>query len=307
MNQRSESTFTGKRLPADSGVGAVHLSVTSLERSVRFYRDVVGLEVIAQSGDDARLGVDGRELVALYPGAVGPVGEGTTGLYHLAIVVPSRKELARVIARFVSLRQENFPTDHVLTKSDYIWDPDGNGIEIYAETPEDGHWVIEDDGFYAIDKDGIRRSGRDSIDLEVLLAELGPRDPLGFPLPGGTKMGHVHLHVRDVDEAVHFWSDVIGFDVTGLSKRFGVAFVSAGGYHHHLGLNVWAGQGALPPPLDASGLRYFTIEVPGGSDIDDVAERLRDQGSDIQRSAEQLFTEDPSGNRVRIAGRDQRA
>jgi catechol 2,3-dioxygenase len=307
MNQRSESTFTGKPLSASSGVGTVHLSVTSVEQSVRFYREVVGLEVLAQSSDDARLGVDGRELVALYPGAVRPVAEGTTGLYHLAIVVPGRKELARVIARFISLRQENYPTDHVLTKSDYIWDPDGNGIEIYAETPEDGNWVIEDDGFYAIDKDGIWRSGRDPIDLEVLLAELGPDDSLDLPLPAGTKMGHVHLHVADVDEAVRFWSDVIGFDVTGSSKRFGVAFVSAGGYHHHLGLNVWAGQGAPPSPPDASGLRYFTIEVPGGSDIDDVAERLRDHGSDTQRSVEQLFTEDPSGNRVRIAVRDQRA
>ncbi len=207
----------------------------------------------------------------------------------------------------MSLRQENYPTDHVLTKSVYIWDPDGNGIEIYAETPEDGNWVIEDDGFYAINKDGIRRSGRDPIDLDVMLAELGSDDPLDLPLPAVTRMGHVHLHVRDVDEAVRFWSDAIGFDITGSSMRFGVAFLSAGGYHHHLGLNVWAGQGAPPPPPGASGLRYFTIEVPGGSDVDAVAERLRNHGSDTQRSAEQLVTEDPSGNPVRIAVRHQRA
>jgi catechol 2,3-dioxygenase len=307
MNKSRESTSTAKPLPTSTGVGAVHLSVTSLERSVRFYQEEVGLEVLAQGSEDARLGVDGRELVALYPGAVQPVAEGTTGLYHLAIVVPSRKELGRVIARLMSLRQENYPTDHVLTKSVYIWDPDGNGIEIYAETPEDGNWVIEDDGFYAINKDGIRRSGRDPIDLDVMLAELGSDDPLDLPLPAVTRMGHVHLHVRDVDEAVRFWSDAIGFDITGSSMRFGVAFLSAGGYHHHLGLNVWAGQGAPPPPPGASGLRYFTIEVPGGSDVDAVAERLRNHGSDTQRSAEQLVTEDPSGNPVRIAVRHQRA
>lgn len=296
-------TSTPKALPAASGVGAVQLSVTNLERSAGFYQEVVGLGLIAQSGDDARLGVAGSELVILHAGASTPVAERTTGLYHLALVVPSRRELARVIARLTSMRQENYPTDHVLTKSVYLWDPDGNGIEIYAETPEDGNWVIEDDGFYAIDKDGVRRSGRDPIDLEVLFAELDPGDSLELPLPAGTKMGHVHLHVRDVDEALGFWSGVIGFDVTGSSSRFGVAFVSAGGYHHHLGLNVWAGQGAPPPPPDASGLRYFTIEVPDGSDIDDVAERLRNYGSDVEQSADQLFTEDPSRNRVRIAVR----
>ena len=301
MNQKVDQDRSKRSLPAGTGVGAVHLGVTNRERSIRFYREVVGLELIAETADVASLGVEGNELVALHAGAARAVAEGTTGLYHLAIVVPTRKELARVIARLMSIRHNHSPTDHVLTKSDYLWDPDGNGIEIYAETPEDGTWVIEDDGFYAIDNGGVRRSGRDPIDLEDLLGDLEPEDQLDLPLPAGTKMGHVHLHVRDVQEAIQFWSGLIGFDVTGVSRRFGVGFVSAGGYHHHIGLNTWAGQGAPPPASDASGLRYFTIEVPSTSDLDDVAHRLDAGGAETsERSFGQIFTTDPSGNRVRI-------
>jgi catechol 2,3-dioxygenase len=306
MNHRIDESPTKRPLAAGTGVGVVHLRVTNRERSIHFYREVVGLEAIAEDTDSASLGVDRNELVVLHDDAVRAVAEGTTGLYHLAIVVPTRKELARVIARLTSMRQDHYPTDHVLTKSDYLWDPDSNGIEIYAETPEDGNWVIEDVGFYAIDKDGIRRSGRDPIDLEDLLGELQPEDQFDLPLPVGTKVGHVHLHVRDVDQAIQFWSDIVGFDVMGVSRRFGVGFVSAGGYHHHLGLNTWAGQGAPPPPPDASGLRYFTIEVPATSDLDDVADRLRAGGVQAtERTSEQMFTADPSGNRVRIMVRAQ--
>jgi catechol 2,3-dioxygenase len=305
MDHRMDEKPTKRPLAAGTGVGAVHLGVTNRERSIRFYREVVGLEAIAEETDSASLGVDGNELVVLHDDAARAVAEGSTGLYHLAIVVPTRKELARVIARLMSMRQDHYPTDHVLTKSDYLWDPDGNGIEVYAETPEDGNWVIEDDGFYAIDKDGVRRSGRDPIDLEHLLGELESQDRLDLPLPAGTKMGHVHLHVRDVDEAIQFWSGVIGFDVTGISRKFGVGFVSAGGYHHHLGLNTWAGQGAPPPPPDASGLRYFTIEVPATSDFNDAAHRLRAGGVQAtERTPGGMFAADPSGNRVRIMVRD---
>jgi catechol 2,3-dioxygenase len=306
MNHRTDENQTKRPLAGGTGVGAVHLRVTNRERSIRFYREVVGLEAIAEDADCASLGVNGNELVVLHDDAARAVAEGTTGLYHLAIVVPTRKDLARVIARLMSMRQDHYPTDHVLTKSDYLWDPDGNGIEIYAETPEDGNWVIEDDGFYAIDKGGVRRSGRDPIDLEDLLGDLEPDEQLDLPLPAGSKMGHIHLHVRDVYEAIQFWSDVVGFDVTGVSRRFGVAFVSAGGYHHHLGLNTWAGQGAPPPPPDASGVRYFTIEVPTTTDLDNVAHRLRAGGVQAtERSPEQIFTADPSGNRVRIMVRAQ--
>jgi catechol 2,3-dioxygenase len=291
-------------IAAETGVGAVHLSVRNGERARDFYRDVVGLEVLGEDGP-IRLGAAGLELLVLYPGAAHPAPQGTTGLYHFAVVVPARRDLARLIARLGALRYPQGPTDHVMTKSDYFSDPDGNGIEIYTETPEDGAWFMSDDGFWAEDRAGVRRSGRDPIDLDSLFAELSADEALDEPLPAGTKMGHVHLHVRDIDEAVQFWSDLIGFDVMGRSRRFGAAFVSAGGYHHHLGLNTWAGAGAPPPPADASGLRHFTVEVPTASDLSAVADRLEDAGVTTEAGANtDFFAHDPSRNRVNFVARN---
>ena len=297
--KRAETTDDmHESIAAGTGVGAVHLSVTNPERSLRFYREILGLEQIGGDDGTLHLGAAGRELVVLHAGASRPAAPRTTGLYHFAIVVPSRRELARVIARLMARRYENYPTDHVMTKADYLSDPDGNGIEVYAETPEDGEWIIDSEDFWARDKDGNRRSGRDPIDLELLFGELREGDRLDVPMPEGTKMGHVHLHVRDVDEAVHFWSDLVGFDVMGVGKRFGMAFVSAGGYHHHLGLNTWAGQGAPPRPPGAAGLRHFTIEVPTAADLDEVRKRLHDGGVDIVDLGAGFAAEDPSHNRA---------
>jgi catechol 2,3-dioxygenase len=290
-------------IAAETGVGAVHISVREGGRARDFYRDVVGLEVIDEDGP-IHLGAAGMELLVLYPGAAEPAPGGTTGLYHFAILVPSRRELARLVARLMALRYPHGPTDHVMTKSDYFSDPDGNGIEIYAETPEDGTWFVSDDGFWAEDASGVRRSGRDPIDLDALFAELSPDDAIDAPLPAGTKMGHVHLHVRDIDEAVVFWSDLIGFDVMGRSRRFGAAFVSAGGYHHHIGLNTWAGPGAPPPPPEASGLRHFTVEVPTASDLRAVEERLKGGGVPTEPAEDSgFFARDPSGNHVHMVAR----
>jgi catechol 2,3-dioxygenase len=285
-------------IASDTGMGPVHLSVRNGERARDFYRDVVGLHVMDEDGP-IRMGAADRELLVLYPGAAEPAPRGTSGLYHFAILVPTRRDLARLVARLTAIRYPQGPTDHVMTKSDYFSDPDGNGIEIYTETPEDGTWFMSDDGFWAEDRNGVRRSGRDPIDLDSLFAELSPEDDLSEPLPAGTKMGHVHLHVRDVDEAVHFWSDLVGFDVMGRSRRFGAAFVSAGGYHHHLGLNTWAGPGAPPPPPGTSGLRHFTVEVPTSSDLEAVSGRLKGGGITTEPGRESdFFAHDPSGNRV---------
>ena len=269
LNQESQP-LTDAPLPPTTGVGAVHLSVTDGQRAVEFYRDVVGLTPLDVDKTEMHLGAGSRELVVLYAGAGAPVAPNRTGLYHLALLVPNRRELARVVARLGSLRVPQSPTDHTITKSDYLWDPDGNGIEIYAESPEDGTWLMGNGQFGAIDKEGRMRSGRDPIDLPQLFSELTADDRLDAPLLDETKMGHVHLHVRNVEEAVHFYHDLVGFDVTGQVPELGVAFVSAGGYHHHLGLNTWAGQGAPPAPAGAAGLRHFTIELPSPPDLAEV-------------------------------------
>jgi catechol 2,3-dioxygenase len=234
--------------------------------------------------------------VVLHPGAERPVVPRTSGLYHLAIVVPDRRQLARVIARLAALRWDQYPTDHVMTKADYLWDPDGNGIEVYTESPEDGTMGFANGTFVAYDRDGRERSGRDPIDLDELFSHLGADGRLEEPVPAGTRMGHVHLHVSDVDDALRFYHDLVGFDVMGHVP--GVGFVSAGGYHHHVGLNTWAGRGAQPPPAGSAGLRRFTVELPTRRDLEEVAGRLERGQVRVSEEADGLAAVDPSANRV---------
>ena len=289
-------------IAAKTGMGAVDLAVTDGDTALRFYRDYVGLTPLPSDGNQIRMGAGGRELVVLHPDAERAVVPKTSGLYHLAIVLPDRRGLARVIARLGRLRWDQYPTDHVMTKANYLWDPDGNGIEIYVESPEDGTMGMVNGTYGAWDKDGRPRSGRDPIDLEEMFSHLKPDDRLDEPMPAGTKMGHIHLHVADVDEALRFYVDLVGFDVMG--QMPGVGFISAGGYHHHLGLNEWAGHGARPAPAGAAGLRRFTIELPTQRDLDDVANRLEHGENRLSEEAGGLATVDPSANHVlfRIAG-----
>ncbi len=303
MTNPAAQTQSRPSIAAGTGVGAVHLAVTDRERALTFYRNILGLDVM-DDGPLIRLGTAGRELVVLHPDAAGPVEQGATGLYHLALVVPDRTHFARFVKRMVEIRYPNSPTDHTLTKADYLWDPDGNGIEVYVETPEDGTWFMTDDEFAARDSSGRLRSGRDPINLRELFSALEPDEDVFVPLPSGTKMGHVHLHVRDVDEAVALYSGLIGFDVMGMSRRFGAAFVSAGGYHHHLGLNTWAGKGAPPAGPTSAGLREFTIEVPGEPNLDEAVDRLDRAGVALAEVPEGgVRFSDASGNAALLTTR----
>jgi catechol 2,3-dioxygenase len=277
-------------------MGTVEIAVTDAERALRFYRDYVGLTPLESEGPEIRMGAHGRELVVLHPGAERPVVPHTSGLYHLAILVPDRRELARVIARLAHLRWDQYPTDHVMTKANYLWDPDGNGIEIYTESPEDGFMGFANGTFAAWDKDGNPRSGREPIDVEELLTHLREDDRLDEPMPSGTKMGHVHLHVPNVDEALRFYHDLVGFDVMGHVR--GVGFVSAGGYHHHLGLNEWAGRNVKPARPGSSGLRRFTVELPTQRDLEDVVGRLEHADVKLSEEAGGFAADDPTQNRV---------
>ncbi len=266
-------------IAAATGMGAVELAVTDGDRALRFYRDYVGLTPQPSSDGAIRLGAGGRELVVLYPDAERPVVPRTSGLYHLAILVPDRRELARVIARLGRLGWDQSPTDHVMT-----------------ESPEDGTMGFGNGTFVAYGKDGKPRSGRDPIDLEELFSHLREDDRLDAPMPEATKMGHVHLHVADVDDALRFYHDLVGFDVMGHVP--GVGFVSAGGYHHHLGLNTWAGRGAKPAPAGAAGLRRFTVELPAKRDLEDVVGRLEHGDVSLIEEAGGFAAVDPSANRV---------
>ena len=292
MNTGMESPSIAAR----TGMGAVDIAVTDADRALGFYRDYVGLTPLASDDSTVRMGAHGLELVVLHPGAERPVVPRTSGLYHLAILVPDRRELARVIGRLAALRWEQFPTDHVMTKANYLWDPDGNGIEIYTESPEDGTMGFANGTFVAYDKDGNPRSGREPIDLDELFSHLGEDDRLQEPMPEGTRMGHVHLHVANVEDALGFYHDLVGFDVMGQVP--GVGFVSAGGYHHHLGLNTWAGRGARPAPPGSAGLRRFTVELPAKRDLEDVVGRLEHGDVRVTEEAGGFAAADPSENSV---------
>jgi len=293
---------TIQSIAAGTGMGAVHIAVTDGRLATRFYTDYVGLTELPTEGPEIRFGAGGGELVVLHPGAERPVVKGTSGLYHLALLVPDRRELARVISRLGALGWDQYPTDHVMTKANYLWDPDGNGIEIYAESPEDGTMGFGNGTFVAYGKDGRPRSGRDPIDLEELFSHLDKDDRIEAPMPAGTKMGHIHLHVADVKEALRFYHDLVGFDIMG--EVPGVGFVSAGGYHHHVGLNTWAGRGARPAPPGSAGLRQFTIELPTRRDLDDVVSRLERGDVAVSEAGVAFAASDPSANHVRFTARE---
>jgi catechol 2,3-dioxygenase len=275
--------------------------VADLDRQVEFYREVIGFRLRWRDGGTAGLGAGNEDLLRLTEVRGARRYRNTTGLYHFAILVPSRKELARALARLFALRYPNAPTDHVITQTTYLDDSEGNGIELYADTPEEGQWSFTDDGFVVRDNRGFRRSGRDPLDVEALLCELTSSDRLDAPMPEDTKMGHVHLHVANLGQAVHFYHAVIGFDVMGHAPAMGAAFVSAGGYHHHIGLNTWKGEGAPPAPSDALGLRYLSFVLPNSTELERVAQRARQVGASIAQTEMGVLVRDPSQNAILLA------
>lgn len=239
-------------LPSDAHIGRVSLTVRDLERSVAFYRDVLGFEEDRRDGRTAYLApAGGRVLIELHELTTAvPKPRRSTGLYHFAILVPSRAALARSLGRLVEQRWPlTGASDHLVSEALYLNDPDGLGIEIYRDRPRESWSRV----------DGQLAMATDPLDLQALLDEAEGGAWSG--LEAGTVMGHVHLHVPHLDAAEAFYCGRVGFDPTQRSYP-GALFVSAGGYHHHLGLNTWTGIGAPPPPEDAVGLRSFTVESP---------------------------------------------
>ena len=200
-SERIKTEIT-ESIAAGTRMGTVHLYVADLQRQIEFYEDLLGLGVHWSDGGDAGLGTGNEDLLRLteLPGA--RRSQGTTGLYHFAILLPSRKELARVIARLFTRRYPNGPTDHLMTKTTYLDDPEGNTIEIYADTPEDGIFRFRDGIFIARHADGRRSDGREPLDVETLLESLETTDDIEQGMPRETTIGHVHLHVADLDAHV---------------------------------------------------------------------------------------------------------
>jgi catechol 2,3-dioxygenase len=282
----------------DTRIGMVHLSVAQLDSQLDFYQKVLGLKLHWRDGDSAGLGAGGLDFLRLtqVPGA--RRYRGVTGLYHFAILFPDRRELARAMARLFSLHYPNYPTDHVITKTTYLDDPEGQNIELYTESPEDGTAGIVDDNYLARRADGTLSDGREALDVEGLFQQLTPEDKLDQPVPSTTRIGHIHLYVANLDESLHFYHDLLGFDDMGVARAFRMGMVSAGGYHHHIGYNTWMGEGAPPPPPDALGLRHFTVVLPSSVEYERVLERINGAGIAVTPMEEGLLVRDPSQNGV---------
>ena len=279
-------------------MGHISLTVANLENQIEFYTKAMGFKLHWRDGNKAGLGAGGPDLLLLTEEPDRKKYHRVTGLYHVAYLFPNRRELAIAMARLFAIKYPNSPTDHIMTKTTYLDDLEGNGIELYCESPEDGTWTFKDGKFESYRKDGTWSDGREALDVEALFTHIKEDDHLDAPVPPDLKIGHVHLHVRDVDEAVDFYHGIIGFDIMGVSRPFQMGFVSAGGYHHHLGLNTWQGRGAPPPPHDAVGLRYYTIDLPTQAAYEEVVARVDAAGIPSNQTEAGLLLHDPSQNGV---------
>jgi catechol 2,3-dioxygenase len=272
--------------------GAVHLDVTDLGRSLGFWRDLVGLRARGEGEDGSvGLGTDERTLLVLHPGATSPARRGYAGLYHLAIHLPDEAEFARVLARLFERRTMMSPTDHVMSKAIYLDDPDGLGLEFTLETPDRVlSMTMTPMGPEIIDADGRRRSGRDPLDVREVLSHLPDRE-WERPLPAGTTIGHMHLHVGDVRAGQRFYRDQLGFrDANDFGS--GIDFHADGRFKHRMAINVWQGQGVVQPPAGTAGLRHFVLRY-------DSAERLQTALARVDAATphpEGHLVRDPSGN-----------
>jgi catechol 2,3-dioxygenase len=276
-------TAPGALLPAATNIGAVTLRVADADRSLAWYRDMMGMQLIDRTPERLSFGAGGKAFLFLEvrDGAPPRVDE-TTGLYHVAILVPDRASLGGVLARIASAGVRRLgASDHLVSEALYIWDPDNNGLEIYRDRPRE-EWIWQNGRVQMATEPLDRRSvAMEGIDAGKHLE----------PMPVGTKIGHVHLQVGDLAQAHDFYTGVLGFEPT--SARGGALFVSAGGYHHHLGLNVWHSLNAPPAAPDAAGLVEFEIVVPDRAALDAVRRRLEAAGHKATGDGESFRVLDP--------------
>ncbi len=285
------------QLPAGTHIGAIDLWVSNLDRSLSFYSQVLGFHLLTLQGGEAAFsaGFENRRMITLRekPGAK-PKPFESTGLYHVAILYPSREALGTAL--HMVLRQDyalRGASNHGVSEALYLADPDRIGIELYADLPrEQWKWVGNEVQMVT-----------EPLDVERLLEESPPVGPA--PISPKTVIGHVHLQVSDLEQSARFYRDLLGLRLTQ-SRYPGALFLAAGGYHHHVGLNIWGGAGALPAPPDSAGLRSFTIVVPGTAAFERLVSHLRASGVEVlaENSAAkglEYSLEDPNGIRVVIS------
>jgi catechol 2,3-dioxygenase len=271
------------RLAPETRLGAVELTVSDLDRSVGFYEDAIGLQEHRREEGSAALGAGGEDLLVLVEKPDAVKAGRHAGLYHFALLHPSRLELARAAARLAATRTPiQGASDHGISEAIYLPDPDGNGIELAADRPRE-EWPDL----------SVMSGGPDPLDLGALLERVAEEEPQPSVDPA-TTIGHVHLHVGDLDAATRFYRDVVGFDV--MTHLPSAVFVAAGGYHHHVGFNTWRGPGVPPAPDNAVGMRHFTIVLEDVAELDALRARAAEAGVPVEDIPEGPLLRDPSGN-----------
>jgi len=285
-------------LPPDTHIGYVRLQVSDLERALAFYHDLLGFPIRVRQEEETLLSASGDPPTHINlrerKGAP-PKPPRTTGLYHVAIRLPDRLALGRILMRLV---QERWPlqgaADHLVSEAIYLADPDGNGLELYRDRRRQ-EWPRQN---------GTIAMASDPLDADGLLKQAAQEPAEWGGIDPRTDIGHVHLHVSDLGRAEEFYSGLLGLEVTQRSYP-GALFMSAGGYHHHLGVNTWAGRGAPPAPREAAGLVSFSLELPGTDARQELLARLREAGALKDELAGEISTDravvqDVDGNRVEI-------
>lgn len=271
-------------------VGQVNLKVLDLDRSVTFYTELIGLKVLDQTEHTAQLTADGKTVLLSIeqPEDVVQKQQRTTGLFHFAILLPQRADLGKVLIHLV---QANYPVqgaaDHLVSEALYLADPDGNGIEIYVDRdPSEWTWN---------NNEVLMPS--DPLDAESLIAEAQGETWNG--LPQDTLMGHIHLHVSELDKNREFYTEGLGFKIVSRYDTHAL-FISDGTYHHHIALNVWNGIGAPPAPENSVGLKSFSLMFPDEEKRSETVKQLKQLGFPVTETNQSVVTSDPSGNKIQL-------
>ena len=272
-------------------LGYVHLRVFDLDNALRFYQEALGFKLHWRENDRAGLGAGGADLLRLTGDPEAAAARRTAGLYHFAVLMPSRHDLARSLYRLVETQTPlQGAADHWFSEAIYLADPEGNGIELYRDRPRSEWPPMED----------IYRLGNGPFDLRQLLTEYHPEDGEPDGLHPDTVLGHMHLRVGDITRSQAFYTGILGFNPM-MTFPGQAGFVSAGGYHHHVAYNIWGGRGVPPVPENAAGLQAFTIRLPDPAALAQVFDRVRQAGIPIEDTQDGRLVRDPDGIRLIFA------
>jgi catechol 2,3-dioxygenase len=279
-------------LPATLRLGPTHLEISNLDGSIAFYERSLGLQVHDRDDASATMGAGGEDLLVLVEDRDATLGGRHAGLYHFALLFDSREELARAVVRLAESRTRiEGASDHGVSEAIYLRDPDDNGIELYVDRPR-SQWPAPRQPGERVEMYTI------ALDVQALLKTVQgePSQALAGP---GLRTGHLHLHVGDVERGLRFYRDLLGFEV--MVNLGSAAFVSAGGYHHHLGFNVWLGSDVKPKPPHAAGLRHWTVLLESADDVGEVRARVEAAGLPVESYEDGFLVRDPWQTAVVIA------